>query len=84
LLAEADDHIPSLLGDPDAGRMAGDAGKVHPPAAEFNDEQHIHALQEDRVDGEEVAGHDPSGLLAQERLPAGCGASGRRIKTMGA
>jgi hypothetical protein len=41
--------------------VSGDAGQVHPSAAEFDDEQHIHSLQEDRVDGEEVAGQDPGG-----------------------
>jgi hypothetical protein len=57
---------------------------VHPPAAELDDEQHIQAPQEDRVDREEVASHDPGGLLAQNRPPARCSASGRRVKTVAA
>jgi len=84
LLAEAGQQIAGLLGDPETGRMVGDAGKVHAPAAEFDDEQHIHAPQEDRADREQVAGHDPGGLLAQERPPARCSAPGRRVKTVGA
>jgi hypothetical protein len=35
----------------------------------FDEEQHVQASQPDRVDGEEVARHDPDGLLAQERPP---------------
>jgi hypothetical protein len=46
--------------------------------------RNFHAPQEDRVDGEQVAGHDPGGLLAQERPPARCSAPGRRVKTVGA
>jgi hypothetical protein len=64
--------------------MVGDAGKVDPPAAKLNEELRIHPPQEDRVDGKEVAGHNPGRLLAQERPPVGCGASGRRVKTASA
>jgi hypothetical protein len=64
--------------------MVGDAGKVHSPACKLDEEQRIHALQEDRVDGEAVAGDDPSSLLAQERPPARRGASRRRVKAVGA
>ena len=84
LIAKAGQQIAGLLGNPQAGRMVGDAGQVHPPAAELDDEQHIHPPQEHRVDGEEVAGHDSGGLLAQERPPTRRGASGRRVKTVGA
>jgi hypothetical protein len=64
--------------------VSGDADQVHPSASEFDDEQHIYALQEDRVDGEEVARQDPGGLLAQERPPTRCSAPGRRVKAVGA
>jgi hypothetical protein len=33
--------------------VGGDADQVHPSAAEFDEEQHLHALEEDGVDGEE-------------------------------
>jgi hypothetical protein len=56
--------------------MPGDTGQVHSSACELDKEQHIYSPEEDRVDAEEVAGQDAAGLLAQERPPAGCGASG--------
>ena len=40
--------------------MVSDAGKMDRPAAEFDEEQHIHPPQEDRVDGEKVARDDPA------------------------
>jgi hypothetical protein len=70
LLVEDGDQVASLLGNPPPSRVSGDAGQVHPSACEFDDKQHIHPLQEDRVDGEKVAGQDSGGLLAQERPPA--------------
>jgi hypothetical protein len=73
LIAEADDHVPGLLRGPEAGRMVGDTGQVHPSACELDEEQHIHPPQEHRVDGEEIASDDPGGLLTQERPPRrGC------------
>jgi hypothetical protein len=48
---------------------------VDQPGIQLDEEQHIEALQPERVDGEEVASHDPGGLLAQERRP---GATRRR------
>ena len=49
--------------------MGGDAGQMDPPGLQFDEEQHIQPSQPDRVDGEEVARHDPGSLLAQERPP---------------
>jgi hypothetical protein len=51
---------------------------VDPPGVEFDEEQHVKPSQPHRVDGEEVARHDPGGLLSQERRPRaarppGCG-----------
>jgi hypothetical protein len=45
------------------------AAEVNPSGAQFDEEQHIQPLEPDRVDGEEVTGHDPGGLRAQESLP---------------
>jgi hypothetical protein len=42
--------------------VSGDAGKVHPSVAEFNDEQHIHAPEEDRATVKK----------SQARIPAAC------------
>ena len=44
---------------------------MDPPGLQFDEEQHIQPSQPDRVDGEEVAGNDPGGLLAQECPPSG-------------
>jgi hypothetical protein len=38
--------------------MGGDAGDPHPSAAELDEEQDVEALQQKRVDGEEVGGDD--------------------------
>jgi hypothetical protein len=84
LLVEDGDQVASLLGNPPSSRVRGDAGQVHPSACEFDNKQHRHALEEDRVDGKEVAGQDPGGLLAQERPPARWSAPGRRGKIVGA
>jgi hypothetical protein len=78
LIAKDGDEVAGLLGNPEAGGIVSDAGKMDPPPAKLDEEQHLHPPQENRVDGEEVAGQDPGGLLAQERPPVRCTASGRR------
>ena len=60
--------------------MGGHAGQVDPPGAQLDEEQHIQPAQPDRVDGEEVAGHDPGGLLAQERPPGSGRPPGRGVQ----
>jgi hypothetical protein len=40
----------------------GDAGTLHLPAAEFDDEQHLQPLQEHGVDGEQGARQDAGRL----------------------
>lgn len=62
LVVEDGDEVAGLLGDPPPRRVSGDAGQVHPSASEFNDKQHIYALEEDRVDGKK----------SQARIPAAC------------
>jgi hypothetical protein len=44
---------------------------VDPASFQLDEEQHLQPPQPDGVDGEEITGHDPRGLLAEERLP-GC------------
>jgi len=70
LVIEDGGDVPGLLGNPEAGGMGGDAGQLQPSAGELDEAQDVHPPQEDRVDGEAVAGHDPGGLLGQERPPA--------------
>jgi hypothetical protein len=66
-LVEHQQQVACLLGDPGAVRVGGDAGQVHPAGVQLDEEQHIQPPKPDGVDGEEVAGDDPRGLLAQER-----------------
>jgi hypothetical protein len=41
-----------------ARRVGRAAGEVHPARAELHEEQDIHGLEEQRLDGEEVAGQE--------------------------
>ena len=75
LVPQHQQQVPGLLGDPAAVGVGGHAGQVDPPGVQFDEEQHVQPPQPHRLDGEEVAGDDPGGLLAQERPP---GASARR------
>ena len=63
-------EIAGLLGHPQASRMGRDTSQVHPPAAQFDDEQHLQPPQPDGVDGE--AGRRP-GCPS----PAGAGMTAR-------
>ncbi|MEU4898612.1 hypothetical protein AB0B12_39480 [Streptomyces sp. NPDC044780] len=56
--------------------MPGDAGDVHAAGAVVDEEQHEPAPQEDRVDVEEVGGHDRGGLRFEEGGPGLVGALG--------
>jgi hypothetical protein len=46
----------------------------------FDEQQHVQPSQPDGVDSEAVAGHDPGGLLAQERRPGRAGPSRCRVE----
>ena len=65
----ADGEVAGLLGDPWPRRVARDAGKMDAPRLELDEEQHVDAAQQDRVDAEEVAGEDPSRLGVEELAP---------------
>src|SRR5215211_4765014 len=62
-------QVPGLLGDPGAIWVGGHTGHVGPAGPQFDEAQHIQPPQPHRVDGEEIAGYDPGGLLAQECPP---------------
>ncbi len=70
-LPQHQQQVAGLLGDPGAVGIGGHAGQVHTSRVQFDEEQDVEPPQEDRVRGEEVARHDPGGLLAQERPPGG-------------
>ena len=48
-------QVAGLLAYPCSDRVGGDPGHVHPSGVELDEEQHVEALQQDRVDREEVA-----------------------------
>jgi hypothetical protein len=58
-------QVAGLLGNPAAVGVGSHPGQVHPPGVVFDEEQHIQPPQPEGVDGEEVAGHGPGGLLAR-------------------
>jgi hypothetical protein len=64
--------------------VGGDAGQVHPPVLEFNDEEHVQPGQPDRFDGQEVAGEHAGRLGAQELRPAWSAASWCRSQAVAA
>src|SRR5664280_1287135 len=49
-------QVPRLLDNPGAGRMSGDSGHMYPSSIELDEEQHVEALQQHRVDRKEVTG----------------------------
>ena len=57
-VAEVDEQVAGLLGDPGAGGVGGDPGEVHPAAVVLDHEQDVEAAQEDGVDVGEVNGED--------------------------
>ncbi len=63
--------VPRLLSDPRRVRMSGHAGDPDPPAAEFDEEQHIEAFERHGVDMEEVCRYDSRRLGTQELTPGG-------------
>jgi hypothetical protein len=63
--------------------MGSHAAEVNPSGVHFDEEQHLQPLEPDRVDGEEVTGHDPGGLLGSNACQVmvvrrGAGSSPRR------
>ena len=67
--SEHQQEVSGLLGDPGTVRVGAHAGQVDPSGVQFDEEQHVQSAQSDGIDGEEVAGDDAGGLLAQERPP---------------
>src|SRR5213595_658465 len=55
---EVHEQVTCLLGDPGAGRVDGNAGDVHLPGGDLDEEQYIDPFEEDGVDSEEVACED--------------------------
>jgi len=62
--AEHQQQVAGLLGDPAAVGVGGHPSQVDPAGVQLDEEQDVQPPQPDRVDGEEVARHDPGRLLA--------------------
>jgi hypothetical protein len=68
-----------LLGDPCAGRMAGRTQDVDAATGDLYHEEDVDALEEDGVDGEEIACENTGRLGSEERGPGGVESAGRRL-----
>jgi hypothetical protein len=82
--AELHGQVTGGLGDPLPGRMSGHPEDVDPAGLDFDHEEHVQAVQEDRVEVEEVAGQQPVGRGAEERPPQGVRLSGCRANPVAA
>src|SRR5262249_60120642 len=79
LVVELHQEVARLLGHPAAVRIGGDPGEVHAASRQLHEEQDVEALQEERVDGEEVTLEDARRLRPQELTPALLEAPRRRL-----
>src|SRR6266511_5090861 len=68
-VAKLHEQVARLLGHPAAVRVGRDPGEVDAPGRKLYEEQHVEALQEERVDGKEVALQDARRLSPQELAP---------------
>jgi hypothetical protein len=75
-------EIAGHLCNPWAVRVGGGSEDVHDPALHFDDDQHVVAPKEDRVDVEEVGGHNALGLGGEELGPGWALSPGCRWETV--
>src|SRR5919201_2685663 len=78
VVVELHQQVARLLGHPAPIRIGRDPGKTDTPGSQLDEEQHVEALQEEGVDGEEVAFEDArrlglrnSAQLVSRRFGAG-------------
>src|SRR5712691_4846250 len=69
LIAKLHQQVARLLGHPATVRVGRDPGDADAPGRKFDEEQHVEPLEEERVDGEEVALEDAPRLRTQELRP---------------
>ncbi len=70
LIIEFPNHLPGLLGDPHFVRMGSDPSQMHAACAQFEEEEDIQGLEQDRLDGEEVTCKDLLFVMGHQVLPA--------------
>ena len=80
LLREVKAEVARLLGDPLTGRIPGAASDPDAAAGVGDEEEHVEAAEQDRLDGEEVAGDDGGRLRPQELAPARPATTRRRLE----
>jgi hypothetical protein len=79
-IAEVDQQVAGLLGDPGAGGMGGDPGEVYAAGPELDHDEEVEAAEEDGVDVGEADREDRVSLWGQELAPGRAGASRSRIE----
>ena len=70
-------EVPCLLGDPLPRRAGGDPAQMHSAGVELDEEQHVEAAEEHRVDGEDVTGQEAGAWAfknSDQVGPVRCGA----------
>ena len=66
----AGDRVTQLLGRPRRRRVGRDVVVHDPPAADFHYDEHVEHAKRGGHDGQEIAGHDRFGVVADKRQPA--------------
>src|SRR5204863_5746267 len=74
-------EVARLLRHPLPSRVPRAAGNPDATARMRDEEEHIEATQQDRLDGEEVTSDDARRLRPQELAPARAAATRRRLET---
>ncbi|MDT7563745.1 MAG: hypothetical protein QOG76_2369 [Pseudonocardiales bacterium] len=72
-VVEVHEQVAGQLREPGSGRMGGDAEDVDAAGGVLDDEERVEPVQCDRVEVEQVAGHDGLGLRVEELGPGRCG-----------
>jgi hypothetical protein len=70
LIGQSHDQVARLFGDPGAVWVRGDADEIDAATFALDEEEHMQASQQKRLDSEEVTLKDPGGLPAEELRPA--------------
>jgi hypothetical protein len=81
LLLRCRGELTRLLCSAGAGRVGGAAGEVDAAASELDEEEDVEALQQDRLDGEEIDGEHALSLVPHKDPPAESAAVAGRPET---
>src|SRR5215218_2203970 len=81
LIVEIHGEVARLLGDPTSVRVRAARDVLDPPGRERDEEENVDSLQEDGLDGEEVAGERARRLRSQKGSPRRMRSLWRRLET---